>query len=347
MITQHTKVNNYLMSLIKQGGEGDLLPSQSELCRKFNVSNITVRRALGDIEDKGLLFRKKGKGSFIKRSKPVARNIKIFLIIPPNIMLNDDFISGIVLQSRKFRTGLYIYHYNHDDMELENAIENNPPDGILWVTPDDMQSIGMAEKLREKGYAIMIFNRVLKNSHLNYISSNNSGGIKELTELFISQGHKRIAFLGHSKTIGFSNSRYLAFQETVDEAGIDIKTITIPVSDYQCGSLIEPINNMLETFKPDAILVSQGAFIADLLTVTRKKKLDIPSDIEVGTYNCVSAGTPEKQYIHEINQSIKKLGAMALRELQSIIKGEKGTSKLILQPEILIKKGVSKEPVMV
>jgi len=76
MIAQHTKVNNYLMSLIKQGSEGDLLPSQSELCKKFDVSNITVRRALGDIEDKGLIFRKKGKGTFIKECKPVVKNIK-------------------------------------------------------------------------------------------------------------------------------------------------------------------------------------------------------------------------------------------------------------------------------
>ena len=344
MITQHIKVNNYLMSLIKQGSEGDLLPSQSELCRKFGVSNITVRRALGDIEDKGLLFRKKGKGTFIKKCKSVAKIIKIFLIIPPHIMLDDNFISGIVSQSRKSRIGLYIYHYNHNDLELENTIESNSPDGILWVVPDTPQSITMIEKLREKNYAVMIFNRVIKNSHLNYISSNNSGGIKELTELFISRGCKRIAFLGHDKTIGYSNSRYLAFQETIDEAYSDIEVTAVPVSckDYQQGYLIEPIVQMLDTFKPDAILSSQGAFVDDVLTVTREKGLNIPQDIEVGTYNCVAPGAPEKQYIHEINQSIKKLGSMALIELQSIIKGEKGTSKLILQPEILIKKGGQK-----
>jgi DNA-binding LacI/PurR family transcriptional regulator len=348
MIAQHTKVNNYLMSLIKQGSEGDLLPSQSELCKKFDVSNITVRRALGDIEDKGLIFRKKGKGTFIKECKPVVKNIKIFLIIPPNIMLDDAFISGIVSQSRKSRIGLYFYHYNHNDLELENAIDSSSPDGILWVVPDTQESITMIEKLREKNYAVMIFNRVVKNSHLNYISSNNSGGIKELTELFISHGHKRIAFLGHDKTTGYSNSRYLAFKETIDNAYCDIETFTIPVSckDYQRGSLIESIADMFNTFRPDAILSSQGAFVTDLLTVTREKRLNIPQNIEVGTYNLVSSGAPEKPYIHEIDQSIKKLGSMALTELQSIIKGKKGTSKLILQPEILIKKG-AKTPVTV
>jgi GntR family transcriptional regulator, arabinose operon transcriptional repressor len=339
MIAQHTKVHNYLESLIKQGREGDLLPSQSALCDRFEVSNITVRRALGDIEQKGLIFRKKGKGSFIRKRKPVVRNIKIFLIIPPNIMLDDDFISGIVSQSRKSRTGLYIYHYNHDDLELENTIDSSSPDGILWVTPDDAQSIGMAEKLREKGLAVMIFNRIVKNSHLNYISSNNSGGIKELTELFIAHGRKRIAFLGHDETLGFSHSRYLAFQKTVDETDADVKTFTIPVSckGYQHGNLVEPVVDMLNTFNPDAILSSQGDFIVDLLTVIREKQLNIPQDIEVGTYNRIDSETPEKEFIHEIDQSIQVMGTLALIEIESIIKGIKGTSRLIMKPQVLTK----------
>ncbi len=339
MIAQHTKVHNYLLSLIKKGHEGDMLPSQSELCSKFEVSIITVRRALDDVEKKGLIFRKKGKGTFIKKAKPVVKSIKICMILPLNQNINDEFISGIILQSQKSRTALYIYHYNHDDVELEEMIQNNPPDGIMWVAPDDAQSISMAEKFREKGFAVMVFNRVMKNTHLNYVSSNNAGGIKEITELFINHGRKRIAFLGRDELLGYSNSRFLAFQEAVDNADAGIETFTVPVSckNYHYGDLYMPISEMLDSFKPDAIMCSQGFFMDDLLDVTRQRNLNIPLDIEVGTYNCISPDNPEKAFIHEIDQGIKVMGTLALIELESIIKGIKGKSRLIMKPQVLRK----------
>ena len=44
---------------------GDLLPSEAELCRALNVSRNTVRQAIGELEDEGLVVRKRGKGTFV------------------------------------------------------------------------------------------------------------------------------------------------------------------------------------------------------------------------------------------------------------------------------------------
>ena len=45
------------------------LPSEAELMGRFNVSRITVRQALGDLEAEGLIFRLHGKGSFVSKPK--------------------------------------------------------------------------------------------------------------------------------------------------------------------------------------------------------------------------------------------------------------------------------------
>jgi GntR family transcriptional regulator len=50
---------------------GDLLPSEAELCRVFGVSRNTVRQAIGELEDAGLVVRKRGKGTFV--SDPTVR----------------------------------------------------------------------------------------------------------------------------------------------------------------------------------------------------------------------------------------------------------------------------------
>ena len=44
--------------------QGDRLPSETELCREFGVSSITMRRAIGMLVAEGLLVRIQGKGTF-------------------------------------------------------------------------------------------------------------------------------------------------------------------------------------------------------------------------------------------------------------------------------------------
>lgn len=44
---------------------GDLLPSEAELCRALNISRNTVRQAIGELEDEGMVVRKRGKGTFV------------------------------------------------------------------------------------------------------------------------------------------------------------------------------------------------------------------------------------------------------------------------------------------
>jgi len=44
---------------------GDLLPTEEDLEKKFNVSRTTIRNAIGLLENEGLLIRKQGKGTIV------------------------------------------------------------------------------------------------------------------------------------------------------------------------------------------------------------------------------------------------------------------------------------------
>ncbi|MDG0022890.1 GntR family transcriptional regulator [Trinickia sp. Y13] len=47
------------------------MPSESELQAMFEVSRITIRQALGDLQKEGLIFKVHGKGSFVSQPKAV------------------------------------------------------------------------------------------------------------------------------------------------------------------------------------------------------------------------------------------------------------------------------------
>ena len=49
------------------------MPSESEMMAAFNVSRITVRQALDDLQNEGLIFKIHGKGTFVSKPKAFQR----------------------------------------------------------------------------------------------------------------------------------------------------------------------------------------------------------------------------------------------------------------------------------
>ncbi|MBR5307024.1 MAG: GntR family transcriptional regulator [Oscillospiraceae bacterium] len=54
--------------------DGEKLPSENQLCEKYGVSRITIRRALEKLEEKNLLFSVHGKGTYVQRKK-ISQNL--------------------------------------------------------------------------------------------------------------------------------------------------------------------------------------------------------------------------------------------------------------------------------
>ncbi|GAA0485152.1 GntR family transcriptional regulator [Salinibacillus aidingensis] len=48
---------------------GDFLPSERELAEKYEISRMTVRQAINNLVNEGLLYREKGKGTFVAEKK--------------------------------------------------------------------------------------------------------------------------------------------------------------------------------------------------------------------------------------------------------------------------------------
>lgn len=71
---RYEQIADHLRRLVADGAPGDRLPSEAELCAKFEVSRMTARQAVQVVANEGLIDRKRGAGTFI-RSRPVPRNL--------------------------------------------------------------------------------------------------------------------------------------------------------------------------------------------------------------------------------------------------------------------------------
>lgn len=70
-IPRHSQISQWLRSQIEEGvfEPEEKLPSENELAKKFDVSRVTIRRALQSLESEEIIFRCQGLGSFVSDSR--------------------------------------------------------------------------------------------------------------------------------------------------------------------------------------------------------------------------------------------------------------------------------------
>lgn len=75
----HEQVRSLLLRDIDAGvyAEGEKLPAEPELCERFGVSRITVRRAVADLEGLGIVHRQQGRGTFVAPRREVVGTMTV------------------------------------------------------------------------------------------------------------------------------------------------------------------------------------------------------------------------------------------------------------------------------
>lgn len=71
-IPRHAQISQWLRQQIEEGvfKTDEKLPSENELCKNFDVSRVTVRKALQTLENEHLIYRSQGLGSFVCDDRP-------------------------------------------------------------------------------------------------------------------------------------------------------------------------------------------------------------------------------------------------------------------------------------
>ncbi|MGQ5524383.1 histidine utilization repressor [Chitinimonas sp. PSY-7] len=75
----YQQIKNYVLAAIQAGEwrEGDLVPSENELVKRFQVARMTVNRAIRELAAEGVLTRSQGAGTFVAATKYQSTLIEI------------------------------------------------------------------------------------------------------------------------------------------------------------------------------------------------------------------------------------------------------------------------------
>jgi GntR family transcriptional regulator, histidine utilization repressor len=78
-LRSYHNVKSYVVTKIQSGAwaDGEMIPSENQLVKRFGLSRMTINRALRELTDEGVLHRVQGTGTFVSLRKYQSTVVKI------------------------------------------------------------------------------------------------------------------------------------------------------------------------------------------------------------------------------------------------------------------------------
>jgi len=235
--TLYQKIEHDLTTKILDGTlpAGAQLMPENQLTEHYGVSRITIRNAMSNLVERGLVQRVRGKGSFViangdatlkdaSRPSGVA-SPQIAAIFP---RFRDAHDTGIL--DSIYRTAdalgytVSIHQTYHDQTMEERCIRECVRRGVAGIIVYPVQNDKYNEeiiKLVLRRFPIVLVDRSLEGINVNSVATDNESAAHEATKHLIDLGHTRIGLVTSPPEYAAPlRSRYEGYLRAHNEAGL-------------------------------------------------------------------------------------------------------------------------------
>ncbi|WP_169081345.1 substrate-binding domain-containing protein [Paenibacillus sp. PL91] len=230
-LPKYQQVKDYVLLQIenKELGEDGRIPSESEFSKLLDVSSITVRKALTELVNEGVIYRVRGKGSFVsnRASTPADKpSHYVTLIISGKDMYDSSYmqiIKGIQSFLSQQDCKLIIEFVENDfeqERELLLKLMQTETRGLLIYSADPDAAKGYLNELRKKRIPFVMLDRSPSGYPVDSVTCNNPDGAYEAVQYLIAQGHTDVGFAAYDFHLSTEVDRYNGYRHAMADAGL-------------------------------------------------------------------------------------------------------------------------------
>lgn len=334
-LPRYVQARNYLEKLINEGGyeSGDQLPSERELATQFQVSQMTMNRALQDMVRDGILYREVGRGTFVMhRNHGVLRSgtLAFVTVYSPGELRRDMYSSEILrgVQTAAFSTQWdlkLIQEPLTSESESIPARLRDRADGFLLVSPGD-GALPALRNIRDEKLCFLSLGSSWLDEDIPAVDSDNILGARQAVEYLAGLGHKRIGFLGAPEDMSNAYDRREGFCRAMDEMSLPIRKEWMLLLQGQWAMPDSEREQILRiATNPDGptAFFTAGYFLAvNSIETMQSAGLRIPADISVVGFDDKFSAAFLNPPLTTIAQPLEEMGERAVRRLEAMIQGK-------------------------
>lgn len=322
------------------------LPTEKELAAQYQVSRITSKRALTDLENAGLVYRIRGKGSFVKRadliiSQPEKVKIskkRILFILPfANDLSLGNFTEELLplLEQKQFDLFLTSTEFINQKQAADIIDEF---DGLIYYSSHLEAHLDFLFDLSLQDFPTVILDQKLHELPFPSVVSDNFSGGKQACQYLIEQGHTRIGYIfGDSTHAQTARQRYLGYLELIKKEKLAFYTI---YADHDAS--IESLISYIQSNQLTALVCEND--VTAILAIQRlhAQGWKIPEQISVVGFDNIQESNFIDPPLTTIAQNFKELGKKAGESLLYWITSQKKPNDVKVEVKLINKSSVAK-----
>jgi|GEM_PF-574999 len=332
----------------------DPLPSQIELAKQYNTSEMTMRKALTLLANEGVIYRIRKKGSFIGQKPQLTSLVKhslkkIYFVHRRNAI---SLLSHSLYQSMfdGIRQVCDEYGVDFHLLGIERNIElpNDPQSGfIMFDVLHNLSAewLDTLEGLKSDQRAVVTIQFYFPHLEFPYIIGDNVTGGYLATQHLLSLGHRRIGVILTGQSYYEINSEFAmrlqGYRMALSSFNVEFDPELIFVKNDSEETTASGYEGFLHLMSlpnpPTAIFAGSDLKALGTLYAAQDHGYRVPDDLSVIGYD----GEPFAEFtiprLTTVNQNTFMFGAQAAKAILQQSRKEQASAESMVPPQLVVR----------
>jgi len=337
-LPKYLLVQKKIKEAIDQGRYVEQIPGERIIAREYDISYMTVRKAIDNLVQEGVLYKVPTKGTFVNvtgQARSVTRNIGFFLDNRVEGAISSPYYSLIfkALEREAVKNGYnLIYFSSFDDLVSPKGVRKI--DGIVISCFPRLEN--RIQELKKQLPVVLIGNSAADKSIPSVIIDNFSGIVDAMDYLW-SLGHRRIGFITGLLDSDVGRNRLKGYQSALNKFEFAEDENLVFEGDYSYDSGARGADFFLNlAAPPTAILCANDTMAIGVMKRLREQGLAIPDDISIIGFDDIDVASQVFPPMTTVAAPIREIATHSIRKLVTLIEGNNPDDKHMALPAQLI-----------
>ena len=306
-------------------GQGDRLPSESELVKTFGASRITVNRALREMQLAGLIDRRAGSGSYVKASQHQGYT---FGLLIPELGQTEIFepICRGMAQAQQTEHHALLWGKSLADSGTKTAqatqlcrqLIDKHVSGVFFApleltSEKDAINRDIAQAFDKAGIPVVLLDRDLvaypERSGYDLVGIDNRRAGYVITRHMLQSGCKRLVFVGRPGSAPTVDARVAGYREAILDGAVEFRPDSVcRIEPWD----VESVRKAVDELRPDGIVCANDFTAAHLMKAFNELKIAVPGEIRLAGMDDVKYASLLPVPLTTIHQPCSEIGSTAV-----------------------------------
>ncbi len=298
---------------IQTGRFQDKIPGERTLADKIGYSYLTIRQAINELVEEGILYRQPRKGTFIadlNRKKVAGTMVGFYLHASHKHGISSPYYAKVFKNIQKHVTskGLNLFYFTD--------IRQIDPKEVLAIiaaafSENESELIQLNSDL-----PVVLFDNNIKRQNIPAVVIDNFNATYRAVEYAMELGHKRIGYVSAPRDSSVGLKRLAGYQTALLDYDLEPDDTMIFMGDYEFASGYKAADYFADLeAKPSFIHCANDLMAMGLIKGLSEKGMKIPDDISVSGFDDIDGCD---QYVPSITTMAVDYDQMAAGVVKTI-----------------------------